>query len=92
MSFDKLELITRELFSYEGTRPHGIRDRGGYLLFFPKITSYTGQPERFKREIAEQHELAETIMTALTNHFPMCTVCNEIICECKFEKNEEDNK
>ena len=82
MNYKKLRLIEKELFIFKGTRAYGIRDEGGYLMFFPYISMYTNQLDRFKREIKEQHELADTIMRVLKDDFPMCLVCNEIVCEC----------
>ncbi len=50
---------------HENGQPHGIRDKGGYLLFFPKVSKYSGQEERYVREIKEAFELAEKIIKAL---------------------------
>lgn len=63
--YKNLQLVEHETFSFKGTRAHGIRDEGGYLMFFPRISKYTDQLDRFKREIAEQNEMAQTIMEAL---------------------------
>lgn len=35
----KLEII------HKNGQPYGIRDARGYLLFFPKVTKYTGQEQ-----------------------------------------------
>ena len=55
----KLETI------HKNGQPYGIRDAGGYLLFFPKVTKYTGQEQRYVEEIQECYSLAEKIMNAL---------------------------
>ena len=46
---------------HKHNKPYGIRDENGYLLFFPKITKYTGQEERYKEEVMEQYKLAEDL-------------------------------
>lgn len=47
---------------------HGIRDSGGYLLFFPRIQKYEDyQDERFLLESAQQRRLAEFLLNALKN-------------------------
>lgn len=46
-------------------QPYGIRNKGGYLLFFPKVSKYDGQEERYVSEIKEAFELAEKIIKAL---------------------------
>ena len=55
----KLEVI------HKNGQPYGIRDARGYLLFFPKVTKYTGQEQRYVEEIQECYSLAEKIMSAL---------------------------
>lgn len=40
-------------------QPHGIRDDNGYLLFFPEVQHYTGQDERFARELRQRTSLAQ---------------------------------
>ncbi len=59
MKHKKLEVI------HAKGQPYGIRDINGFLLFFPKVTKYSGQEERYLQEIRESFELAETIMNAL---------------------------
>lgn len=56
----KLEII------HKHGQPYGIRDDGGYLLFFPKVRKWTGQEERYIKEIQESFLLAEKIKQALT--------------------------
>jgi hypothetical protein len=55
----KLEVI------HKNGQPYGIRDSGGYLLFFPKVSKYPGQEQRYIEEIEECYSLAEKIMNAL---------------------------
>jgi diadenosine tetraphosphate (Ap4A) HIT family hydrolase len=57
--YKKLEVI------YKNGQPYGIRDEGGYLLFFPKVDKYQGQEQRYKEEIKECFDLAEKIINAL---------------------------
>jgi predicted RNA-binding protein with TRAM domain len=56
----KIEII------HKNGQPYGIRDAGGYLLFFPEVTKYTGQEQRYVEEIQESFALAEKIKKALT--------------------------
>lgn len=50
---------------HKNGQPYGIRDKGGYLLFFPKVSKYGGQEERYIGEIKEAFDLAEKIIKAL---------------------------
>lgn len=50
---------------YKNNKPYGIRDDGGFLFFFVKISKYTGQEERYRQEIEEQFELADFLLEAL---------------------------
>ena len=50
---------------HENGQPYGIRDKRGYLLFFPKVRKWGGQEERYKRELQQLFALAEQIKTAL---------------------------
>lgn len=59
------ELEVWRLIKEESGKPRGIRNRGGYLLFFPDITRYPDQEERYQRELKEQIEIAQTIVKAL---------------------------
>ena len=43
----------------------GIRDSGGFLLFFPSITKYAGQESRYKDELKTQRMLADFILSTL---------------------------
>ena len=59
MTHEKLMIV------YKNNKPHGIRDDGGFLLFFTNITKYTGQEERYRDEINEQLALADYLLKAL---------------------------
>ena len=50
---------------YSYGRPEGIRDENGFLFFFPKVTKYTGQEERYNRECQKQEELALHLLNIL---------------------------
>lgn len=61
MHMEKLQII------YQGDRPHGIRNKGGFLLFFPQITKFPGQEERYQQELKQQVELANNLLNSLKN-------------------------
>ena len=44
------------------TRPFGIRDDGGFLIFFREVIRWAGQDERYEQECKEQRELAEFVL------------------------------
>lgn len=46
---------------YQHNKPHGIRNKNGYLLFFPRISKYSGQEERYRNELDEQFKLADSL-------------------------------
>ncbi len=50
---------------FKHNKPHGIRDKGGYLFFFTKITKYSDQEERYRKEVEEQYELADYLLKQL---------------------------
>lgn len=50
---------------HKNGQPYGIRDKGGYLLFFPTVTKYNGQEERYVEEIQEAFALSKKIIEAL---------------------------
>jgi len=56
---DKLQVI------YEHGQPKGIRDAGGFLFFFPTVSKYQGQEERYRQEIEQQYKLADYLLNAL---------------------------
>ena len=51
---------------HKNGQPYGIRDKGGYLLFFPKVHKYSGQEERYVREIQEIFIIAKKTKKALS--------------------------
>ena len=53
---------------YNYRKPYAIRDKTGCLLFFSKIHKYTGQEERYQKEIEEQLRVAEYIKTCLESY------------------------
>jgi len=61
---EKLRII------YKNHKPYGIRDSGGFLFFFTDISKYTDQEERYREEIAEQHYLADYLLSVLQNYNP----------------------
>ncbi|MEE9451063.1 MAG: hypothetical protein V3V72_13520 [Ignavibacteriaceae bacterium] len=50
---------------YKNNKPYGIRDTGGFLFFFTKISKWTGQEERYRKEIEEQFKLADYLCESL---------------------------
>ena len=50
---------------YAKGQPYGIRDKGGYILFFPKISKYPNQEKRYIDEIKRTSDIAEKILKAL---------------------------
>ena len=50
---------------YEHGQPEGIRDKGGFLLFFPKVSKWSNQEERYREEIAERYRLADYLLKKL---------------------------
>ena len=46
---------------YKNNKPYGIRDKSGFLFFFSKISKFDNQESRYKQEILEQFELAESL-------------------------------
>lgn len=45
--------------------PYGISGPDGFILFFRKVTYYTGQEARYEEEIQEVQDLAENLLTFL---------------------------
>lgn len=56
---DQLQII------YEHGAPHGIRDTGGFLVFFTRVSKYSGQEERYRLEIEQRYRLADFLLNAL---------------------------
>jgi len=52
---------------YQNNKPHGIRNANGYVLFFPKISKWSGQEKRYRDEIEEQMKLADKLCEFLNN-------------------------
>lgn len=52
---------------FQGGQVFGIRDEGGYLVFFPKVTKYEGQETRYKNQVMKFRKLALTIKKAIEN-------------------------
>lgn len=50
---------------YQHNRPYGIRNKNGYLLFFPQVRKFDGQEARYKQELSDQRNLAEYILDAI---------------------------
>jgi hypothetical protein len=59
MEHEKLKII------YKNNKPYGIKDGTGFLFFFPEITKFTGQEERYRCEVYEQFMLADFILEKL---------------------------
>lgn len=51
---------------HKNGQPYGISDNSGYLLFFPKVSKYNDQEERYAEEINESYAIAEKIIKALS--------------------------
>ena len=63
MEYQNLQII------HKHGQPYGIRDAGGFLLFFPTVNKYSGQEQRYIEEIQECYDLAEIILNALKQHW-----------------------
>ena len=61
---NKYRIITNK---YDN-QPRGIRDDGGFEIFFPKITKYHEQDERYEEETQQQRKLARKIVNFLNNN------------------------
>ena len=53
--------------TYKNNKPYGIRDEGGFLLFFPSIIHFSGQEERYRKDIEKQNAFADKLKEFLTN-------------------------
>lgn len=58
---DKLQII------YKNNKPYGIRDKNGFLFFFPYRQKYPNQEERYRLEVEQQFRLADFLLEALGN-------------------------
>lgn len=54
---------------YKNNKPYGIRNQGGFILFFPDITKYDGQEERYRDEVMEQYKLADFLKQQLEENY-----------------------
>lgn len=62
----------------------GIRDRNGFLFFFPDVNRYPGQEERYEREMKEQEDLAEYLLAALQERSqptPVAADASPVLCD-----------
>lgn len=50
---------------YEHGEPTGVRDTGGYLCFFNRVSKWEGQEDRYRNELALRARQAEAIANAL---------------------------
>ena len=53
---------------YKHGQPEGIRDKGGFLFFFPKVSKYEGQEERYRLEIEQSYRLSDYLLNMLEQH------------------------
>ena len=67
---DSAIIVTQEI--NEIKLAYGIRDSEGFLLFFPKISKYDGQDERYEREVKKQNDLAVMLATAINIQRDFC--------------------
>ena len=56
---NEIKLDGKAKIIYKNNKPYGIRDNGGYLFFFSKISKFTNQEERYRREVEQQYRLAD---------------------------------
>ena len=60
MKHEKLQIILKH------GEPDGIRDRGGYLFFFPTpVIKYPGQEQRYRDDLERRFNLADYLLDAL---------------------------
>ena len=62
---NEIKLDGKAKIIYKNNKPYGIRDDGGYLFFFSKISKFTNQEERYRREIEQQYRLADFLKKVL---------------------------
>ncbi len=55
----KVEII------YKHNKPYGIRDISGFLFFFTDVSKFSGQEERYRKEVEQQFRLADFLLGAL---------------------------
>ena len=64
---NEIKLDGKAKIIYKNNKPYGIRDNGGYLFFFSKISKFTNQEERYRREIEQQYRLADFLKKVLNS-------------------------
>jgi len=52
---------------YKHNKPYGIRNKGGFLFFFIKISKFPNQEERYRKEVEEQYKLADYLLEQISN-------------------------
>lgn len=62
MSVFSVDMLT---IVYKNGQPHGIRNSGGYLLFFSKVIKYPNQEERYLQELKESFDVANVVFNSL---------------------------
>jgi len=62
---NEIKLDGKAKIIYKNNKPYGIRDNGGYLFFFSKISKFTNQEERYRREVEQQYRLADFLKKVL---------------------------
>lgn len=50
---------------YEHGEPHGIRDDHGYITFFNRVTKFSGQEGRYRRELENRQAIADLLVRML---------------------------
>ena len=44
---------------YQHGDPHCLRDDSGVICFFPRVTKFPGQDDRYRRELQERADIAD---------------------------------
>jgi len=50
---------------HKNSKPYGIRNTSGFLLFFPEIHKYEGQEKRYSEEVLNRFKLAKYLSRAI---------------------------
>lgn len=85
MSDDELRI------EYASDHPHGIRDKGGFLFFFPRICKYDGQETRYKEEIEQQNRLANFLLKSLVDRAILASQAELVAHPCKSNTVDSQN-
>lgn len=73
---ERVTLSDAELrIEHKGCQPHGIRDKRGFLLFFPAIVKYYDQASRYMEEIEQQNMLANFLLKSLAAQAEANPIC-----------------